>query len=348
MQLMDKILVVDDVLENIQVVMNILKEENCDLSFATNGMMALELAEKERFDMILLDIMMPGLDGIEVCRRIRKIPEYQYIPIIFLSAKNDIDSINEGFEAGGVDYITKPFHASELLARVHTHLELYHARAMLEFSNISLKNKLDTSQLRYVEEIQENQKEMLHLLMELMEATSDETAEHMQRVAEYSRLLAHYHPVIPERDASIMYYAALMHDIGKIVIPVEILHKQGPLSEEEFNLIKTHTDIAFEFFKMSQRKLIKMAAVIAYEHHERWDGEGYPRKLKGESIHLYGRIVALADVFDAISHKRVYKKAWPMEQAIAYIKEQSGRQFDPALVAIFEEHLDEFLAISNR
>jgi putative two-component system response regulator len=342
-----QILIVDDVADNIQVAMNILKEENYDFSFATNGESALELIKSSDFDLILLDIMMPGIDGYEVCRQLKSDDKLKEIPVIFLTAKADVDSIARGFEVGGVDYIVKPFHANELLARVKTHLELYRSKSMLKHHNLSLKAKMIHEERRLLSELEENQKEMIFVLTELMESTSDETGKHIKRVAEYSRLLAHYHKSISEEDADTIYHASPMHDIGKIAIPESILNKNGKLTPEEFKIMQTHTTKAHEFLHTSNRKIMEAADVIAYEHHEKWDGTGYPRRLKGENIHPYGRIVALADVFDALTHKRIYKDAWSTEKAAEYIIQNSGTHFDPYLVEIFEANIDEFISVSK-
>jgi len=342
-----RILIVDDVTENIQVAMSILKEESYDFSFATTGEMALELVTEEDFDLILLDVMMPGIDGYEVCERIHSDPRYIDVPVIFLTAKADVDAISKGFEVGGVDYIVKPFHANELIARVKTHLELYKAKALLKHHNLSLQVKMRDEESRLLSELEESQKETIFVLTELMESTSDETGKHIRRVAEYSRLLAHYHHSISEEDANVIYHASPMHDIGKIAMPEHILHKPEKLTAEEFEIIKTHTTKAHEFLKASQRKIMKTADIIAYEHHEKWDGTGYPRGLKGEEIHPFARIVGLADVFDALTHKRVYKEAWSVEDAAEHIIKSSGTFFDPYLVEIFKTNLDEFIAISR-
>jgi putative two-component system response regulator len=347
MNLKYNILIVDDVVENIQVAMNILKEENYEFSFAKDGNDAVELVNNNSFDLILLDIMMPGIDGYEVCRKIKKDDSLADIPIIFLTAKADIDAMTKGFEVGGVDYIIKPFHANELLSRVKTHLELYTAKQILKENNLSLQIKMDMQKKRILTELEENQKEMIFVLTEMIESVSDETGKHIRRVSEYSRLLAHYHPSISEEEANIIYDAAPMHDVGKLAIPDHILHKKGSLTQEEFKIMKTHTSVAHEYLKIPRRKIMKAADIIAYEHHEKWDGTGYPRGLKGEEIHIYARIVALADVFDALTHKRVYKEAWSVEKAIAYIKDHKGTQFDPSLIDIFEEHIDEFITISK-
>jgi len=342
-----QILIVDDVTDNIQVAMNILKEENYEFAFATSGEDALDLLRNTHFDLILLDIMMPGIDGYEVCRRVKKDEMNKDIPVIFLTAKADVDSIEKGFKSGGVDYIIKPFHANELLARVKTHLELYRAKVLLLHHNISLETKLVHEEKRLLSELEENQKEMIFVLTELMESTSDETGKHIRRVAEYSRLLAHYHPSISEEDANIIYHASPMHDIGKIAIPEKILHKPGKLTDEEFQIMKMHTTKAHEFLQSSSRSIMKSADIIAYEHHEKWDGSGYPRGLQGDNIHIFARIVALADVFDALTHKRVYKEAWGIDNSIAYIIENSEVHFDPELVKIFKNNIDEFIAISK-
>ena len=347
MELKYHILIVDDVMDNIQVAMNILKEENYEFSFASSGESAIELLKNSKFDLVLLDVMMPGLDGYEVCMWMREHNEVHEIPVIFLTAKSDVDSIRKGFESGGQDYIVKPFHADELLSRVQTHLELYRAKEVLRHNNLSLQTKMLKQSSRLFGELEENQREMIAVLTELMEATSDETGKHIRRVAEYSRLLAHYHHSVSENDANIIYAAAPMHDIGKIAIPQHLLHKNGKLTTEEFNIMKQHTTKGYEFLRVSQREIMKAAEVIAYQHHEKWDGSGYPRGLKGEEIHPFGRIVALADVFDALTHKRSYKESWSVEDAAEYIRENKGKHFDPYLVELFEANINEFISISK-
>jgi putative two-component system response regulator len=342
------ILIVDDIAENIQIAMNFLKEDHYDFSFATNGAKALELLEQNaiNFDLILLDIMMPEVDGFEVCLKIKQNPNTKDIPVIFLTAKVDVDSIRKGFSLGAVDYITKPFNAEELQARVRTHIKLYQATRLLQIHNIALETKIEFEHKRLLSELENNQKEMIWILTELMESTSDETGKHIRRVAEVSSLLAHYHPSLTAEDAEILFHASPMHDIGKMTVPYKILHKPDRYTEEEFEIMKAHTTNAFKLLSGSNRKLINAAAIIAHEHHEKWNGKGYPRQLKSNQIHIYGRIVALADVFDALSHKRCYKEAWAMPEVIDYIKDHSGTQFDPDLVDILLAHIDEFMEIS--
>jgi putative two-component system response regulator len=344
-----RILIVDDVVDNIRIAMNILKEDGYEFSFAENGTEALRLIsdKTETFDLILLDIMMPGMNGYEVCQKIKAHVATVDVPIIFLTAKIDIDAITKGFESGGVDYITKPFHADELLARVKTHLELYHAKELLKKHNLFVKSKAQFEKQRLLTELENSQKEMIFTLAELMEATSDETGKHIKRISETSALMAKYHPSLNEHDIDTIYHASPMHDIGKMTVPAEILHKPGRYDKEEFVLMKYHTTNAYELLSHSERKLIKAAAVIALEHHEKWDGSGYPKGLKGPEIHIYGRIVALADVFDALTHKRLYKDAWAIDDSVKYIVDNRGIHFDPQLVDIFQEHLEEFVAIAK-
>ncbi|MDF1643365.1 MAG: response regulator [Pseudomonadales bacterium] len=343
------ILIVDDVTENIQVAMSILKEDSYTFSFATQGTEALELIQRHaaELDLILLDIMMPGVDGFAVCKAIKKDPLSATIPVIFLTAKTDIDAISKGFSLGAVDYITKPFHPEELLARVKTHTSLYKAQNLLQQHNIALNDKLQFEHKRLLTELEDSQKEMIWVLTELMESTSDETGQHCRRISELSALLAHYHPTLNINDVETLRYAAPMHDIGKMTIPHEILHKPGRYTEDEFIQMQAHPTNAYNLLKHSERNLMRAAATIAHEHHEKWNGKGYPRGLKGNEIHIYGRIVALADVFDALTHARQYKEAWEIDKAIEYIKDHDGTQFDPELVAIFLEHLDEFIAIAK-
>lgn len=347
MQLRYNILIVDDVSENIQVAMNILREQNYKLSFALNGKEAVSLINKHDFDLILLDIMMPEMDGFAVCKKIKSTPNLAEIPVIFLTARTDIDSVTKGFQAGAVDYITKPFHSEELISRVSSHLELYASRQLLKFNNLSLQTKIENKEKLLAQEIYQFQTEIINVLTSLMEETSDETGKHIRRVAKYSKLLAHHHPQITKEDEEIIFYAAPMHDIGKIALPHGLLSKPGRLTEEEFQIMTTHTTKAHNFLRHSERAIMKAADIIALQHHEKWNGNGYPNNLKGDEIHIYARIVGLADVFDALTHKRNYKKAWNIEETVQYIKDRGGKQFDPELVVIFSEHIEEFLAIDD-
>jgi putative two-component system response regulator len=343
-----RVLIVDDISQNIQVAMSILHEDDYDFSFAVSGEEALGIINKSEFDLILLDVMMPGLNGYDVCKKIKAGDSNQETPIIFLTALTDLDSISAAFNAGGVDYITKPFHAEELLSRVRVHMQLYRTQKLLKQKNIetALRAQMQTQQLQ--NELDLSNRETIYILMEVMESTSDETGSHTKRVAELSRLLANLVESLSEAEETIILLAAPMHDIGKILVPKSILNKPGKLTEDEFEIMKTHAHKGSELLAKSNRPLISAASIIAQQHHEKWDGTGYPNGLRGEDIHIYGRIVALADVFDALTHKRQYKKAWSSEQAIEYIKENSGHHFDPYLVNLFIENIDEFLAVIDQ
>ncbi len=204
-----------------------------------------------------------------------------------------------------------------------------------------------TEQVHLNREIIATQKEVISTMGAIGETRSKETGDHVKRVAEYSKLLALKHGLSPEESEQIKM-ASPMHDIGKVGIPDNILNKPGKLSEEEFEIMKTHAQLGHDMLKNSQQPLLKMAAIISNEHHEKWNGSGYPRGLKGKEIHIYGRITAIADVFDALGHDRVYKKAWPLEKILELFREEQGKHFDPELVDLFMDNLDEFLAIKNR
>lgn len=345
MELGYNILIVDDISDNIKVAMNILKENNYKFSFALNGREALKIVDTKRFDLILLDIMMPEMNGYEVCKQLKSDPRTQDIPVIFLTAKADIDSITEGLKVGAADYITKPFHSEELIARVANHLELYHAKEVLKQNNLDLNVKIVEREKRYLSELEQTQKEIIYLLTELMESTSDETGKHIKRVADASKLLATLHGALSEEEIHDVYFAAPLHDIGKVTIPHDVLNKPGKYTPEEFKIMQEHTTNAHRFLQHSQRRLMKAGDIIAYQHHEKWDGTGYPQGLAGEKIHIYARIVALADVLDALSHKRVYKDAWSFDDVVSYISGLKAKQFDPYLVELFENNLESFKAI---
>lgn len=337
------ILIVDDAPKNIQVVANILGEEEHDISYATNGDQALARVEETEFDLVLLDVMMPGMNGYEVCREIKKTKIRSDLPVIFITARTDEESIIEGFEAGGQDYITKPFNSAELKARVKTHLKL---KAFEDSQRVLINNAL--AELKNLnKEIVETQKEVIFTMGSIGETRSKETGLHVKRVAEYSRLFALLSGV-SEYEADLIAMASPMHDIGKVGIPDAILNKKGILDEDEFEIMKTHVTIGYDMLKHSHRPLMRTASIIALEHHEKWDGSGYPQSLVGEKINLYGRVTALADVFDALGSERCYKKAWPDEKIIEFIKVQSGKHFDPGLVQMFFDNIDQFFEIRSR
>ncbi|WP_166241633.1 DUF3369 domain-containing protein [Paenibacillus turpanensis] len=215
-------------------------------------------------------------------------------------------------------------------------IEIYSSNVSVAFDNIYLN-----------EELEHTQKEIIFTLGEIVETRSKETGFHVKRVAEYSKVLAQLYG-LSEEDAELLRLASPMHDVGKVGIPDHILNKPGKLTSEEFDVIRTHTTIGYSMLQHSDQKIIHAAALIALQHHEKADGSGYPNGLKLDEIHIFARITALADVFDALASERVYKKAWPMEEIIAYIREQRGKQFDPRLVDLFLEHVEQFLYIRDK
>ncbi len=339
------ILIVDDVSENIKVAINILKNDDYNFSYALNGEEAIEILKMKRFDLVLLDIMMPGIDGYQVCKLIKNTPAIKETPIIFLTAKVDIDSIEKGFSLGAVDYVTKPFHPIELKVRVRNHVELYRAKKQLNKHNINLLAEIEGNNKLHFTELELAQKEIIYILTELMETRSGETASHVKRVANISKLLAQLDGRMDQEELKIIFLVSPLHDIGKILVDNNILHKAGPLNDKEFLAMKQHPVYANNILNKSQTKLIKIAALVAYEHHENYDGSGYPQGLVGDDISLFGRVVAIADVLDALTHKRVYKEAWSFEKASEFIVENSGIKFEPRLIKTFTDNAESFKKI---
>jgi putative two-component system response regulator len=334
----DKILVVDDTVLNLDTILEYL--EDFEVFDTTDGYDALEILEEEDIDLILLDIVMPEIDGFEVCQRLKDNPKTKDIPVIFLTSKTDENSIAKAYDVGGVDYVTKPFRKQELLARIDTHLSLTKQKFLL-------KNLVDQK----TEELQNTNKELHKIQKDLILAMGIvgenrclATSKHVNRVAEYSKLLATLYG-LNEKDIETLTQTSPMHDIGKVAIADHILQKPSKLTDEEFEIMKTHSEIGYSMFKDFDRELLKSAAIIAHQHHEKWDGTGYPRGLKGEEIHIFGRITALIDVFDALGEERVYKKAMPDDKILQIIQEERGKHFEPELVDIFLENFDKFTQI---
>ncbi|KIM05855.1 MAG: hypothetical protein KN64_01460 [Sulfurovum sp. AS07-7] len=340
MDKIETILVVDDTPLNIEILLELLSQKYDDILVATDGKTALEIAFSEKIDMILLDIMMPDMDGFTVCQRLKENDKTKDIPVIFITAKTDEDSIERAYDIGGVDYITKPFRAKEVLSRIATHLAIFGQNKLLEKMVAEKTEELH----KLNDELIHTQKEIIFTIGAIAEKRSKETGQHVSRVAEYSKVLAICYGLSIEEEMMIRR-ASPMHDIGKIAIPDNILNKPAKLTYEEFEIMKKHSEYGYEMLKHSDRPLLKMAAQIAYTHHEKWDGSGYPNGLKGEGIPLCGRITALADVFDALGSDRVYKKAMDDESIFKIIREGRGTHFDPKLVDIFFENIDKFLEI---
>jgi len=327
------ILIVDDVVENIKILNSILKQEGYKVTNATNGYKALELVSKQDFDLILLDIMMPDISGLDVCRHLKVEPKASMIPVIFLTAHDDKNILTKAFKVGAVDYIRKPFIKEELLSRVKVAIKMRHYEKELE-DEVKQRTK----------EMQEAQIYLMRMLGGVAEGHSVETYQHVRRVGEIAYLLAKHYG-LDEKEAEILKSASYLHDIGKIGVKDYILHKEEKLTKKEFEEIKKHPTLGAAMLEGVKLPLFEIAKIVSLEHHEKWDGSGYPKGLRGEAIHIYARIVAIADVFDALTSKRSYKSGWSMKETLDFFKEQSGKHFDPKLVDIFFEHIDEFLAL---
>lgn len=350
------ILVVDDQEVNVILLQTLLVSEGYNVLTASDGMEALEIIEGSEVDLVLLDVLMPGIDGIEVCRRIRKVEYADYLPVIIVTALADRESRINGKQAGCDDFITKPIDRTELLIRVQNLLliRLYHRD--LRNRNRMLKEAVDkkTAELRgTLELLQRAEKktrlsrdETINRLARAAEFRDDDTALHVQRMSHYCALLARQAGVDRAR-CDMLRMASTLHDVGKIGIPDQILLKPGKLTREEFEVIKTHCDIGLRILDGSEWELLTTAATITWTHHEKFDGSGYPRGLSGEAIPQEGRISAVADVFDALTSKRVHKPAFSVEKSIAIMKEGRGTHFDPGLLDVFLNSLDEVLRLKD-
>mgnify|MGYP003590630184 CR=1 FL=1 len=316
------ILVVDDEPINLEA-MRLILADDFRVATANSGQEALIAARQLRPNLILLDIDMPDLSGYEVCRRLKVDPGTARIPVIFVTSLEDIGHETEGFAAGGVDYITKPVSPPIVQARVRTHLSLVHAS-----------------------QLEQSWRDAIGMLGEAGHYNDTDTGIHIWRMAAYARALAEACGWDTEQ-AALLEQAAPMHDTGKIGIPSEILKKPAKLTEDEWVIIRTHTTIGRDILARSTAPVFLLAAEVALRHHEKWDGSGYPDGLRGEMIPESARIVALADVFDALSMRRPYKEPWPLERIMATLHEGSGSHFEPRLVILFEQILPEILHIRD-
>ena len=329
------VLAIDDTAENLGLLESLLENQNYQVLVATNGQRGFDIVQQQRPDIILLDVMMPGWDGFETARRIKSIPELSHIPILFLSALDDPANKVKGFNAGGVDYVAKPFQQIELLARIKTHLELGKLRS-------SLSQQVEQKTL----ELTRFYEDSLQLLSMVSEFRDYETSLHNKRLGEYARRIAE-HLNLSGDIADLIILAAPLHDVGKIGIPDSILHKQGPLEPQQWDIMKNHPSIGQRILSsIKNNRILSMAADIAAGHHEAYDGSGYPNALKGEEIPLAARITSLCDVYDALRSQRPYKKSFSHQQSFNIITEGDRRtkpdHFDPQVLAAFIKHHQEF------
>ncbi len=349
------VLIVDDTPQNLTLMTSLLKERH-RTRVATNGERALQAAALAPLpDLILLDVMMPGMDGYEVCRRLKADPALQHIPVIFLTARAEAEEEQKGLDCGAVDYITKPISPPIALARIRNHLALKAAADQLRQHNA----RLEAEVARRTHQIQQTQDVTITAMASLAEARDDETGNHIRRTQHYVKLLAQAlqpHPKfaaflsgeVPE----LLFKSAPLHDIGKVGIPDAILLKPGRLTPEEFEIMKTHTTLGRNAIAKAERLMdepssfLRFAREIAYSHQEKWDGSGYPQGLAGDAIPISARLMALADVYDALISRRVYKPAFSHEEAVRIVGEGSGRHFDPDIVAAFLAIHEDFRQVS--
>ncbi|MBT5631774.1 MAG: two-component system response regulator [Nitrospina sp.] len=349
-----KILIVDDTPENIDVLVDVLSDYK--RSVATNGEKALQIAGSDNPpDLILLDIMMPGMDGYEVCKRLKSEEKTTEIPIIFLTAMTDEKREKKGLELGAVDYITKPISPPIVIERVKNHLSLKMARESLKNQNVILEEKVKerTRELVLTQDV------IIFSMAVVAEYRDPETGGHIKRTQNYIKALAtqlrnydQYSSDLDDPTIELLYKSAPLHDIGKVGVPDNILMKPGKLTDEEFDEMKKHPAYGRDAILAAEKMLggkstfLRFAREIAYSHQEKWDGSGYPEGLKGDGIPVSARLMAVADVYDALISKRVYKPPFSHKEAIKIISEGKGKHFDPSMVESLLEIEDEFRNIA--
>ncbi|MDI1244697.1 MAG: two-component system response regulator [Rhodoferax sp.] len=350
------VLVVDDSSANLSLLFGLL-HESYTVKAANHGSKALAMVSQDEPDLILLDIMMPDINGYEICRQLKANPRTQHIPVIFLTSKNEVENEEMGMALGAVDYITRPISPEILLSRLRAHLvDANHARTM-RINNEYLEFEV-TKRARDMAALQEV---TILALASLAEVRDVETGNHLRRTQNYIRALArqlHVHPrffsFLSLSVIDMLFKCAPLHDIGKVGIPDRILLKPGRYEPHEFEIMRTHPQLGYDALMQAQvasvesMEFIQIAKQIVYSHHEKWDGTGYPQGLAGEAIPIPGRLMALADVYDALISRRVYKEGMGHEKAKAIILEGRGKHFDPDVVDAFLLQEDEFQAIAER
>lgn len=351
------ILIVDDTPDNITLLSALLKDKY-KIKIATNGLKALHIASIDPSpDLILLDVMMPEMDGYETCRRLKDNPQTNQIPIIFLTAKSQVSDEEMGLKLGAVDYISKPVSPPIVLARVATQLNLVRARNLLQDQNKSLEG-LVKDRTRKLAKMQDA---IIMAMASLAETRDNETGNHIRRTQNYVAALARQLKHLPrfsaeltDENIELLYKSAPLHDIGKVGIPDNILLKPGKLTSEEFEVMKLHTNYGRETILSVERYLgesnefLRFAREITYSHQEKWDGSGYPENLSGDAIPISARLMAVADVYDALISRRVYKPAFSHEEAIDIMRKGRGSHFDPDILDVFLKITDEFKEIAMR
>jgi putative two-component system response regulator len=350
-----RVLIVDDELINRKVLEGLLKAQGLDYVSADSGPAALKLLEPG-VDLVLLDIMMPGMDGFTVAKAIREMPLYADLPIVMVTALSAKEDRLRAVESGANDFVAKPIDATELGVRMASLLRMKHYHDEVKDYQQHLEQMVaqKTGALRAALADLENARkatvrahmETIHKLSAAAEYKDEDTASHIMRMSRYCAVIAH-RAGLPPADVDMILSSSPMHDIGKMGVPDAILLKPGRLTEEEWMIMRRHTVIGANILRGGSSKYLECGAEIALSHHEKWDGSGYPRQLAGEDIPLFGRICALADVFDALTTKRPYKEAFSNERALAIMAEGRASHFDPRLYDVFLGCFEEILGIQR-
>ncbi|WP_329604938.1 two-component system response regulator [Undibacterium rivi] len=337
------VLVLDDAQINVTLLCLLLKKiDKCKSVSFSEPEAALAWCANHVPDLIMVDYMMPAMNGIEFIRRFREMDGCHDIPVLMITANNELELRYQALDAGVNDFLIKPIDKIEFLARTRNMLALRKSQRFLEDKAMWL----DESVKKATAEILERERETVFRLSKAAESRDPETGAHILRMANYSKIIADQLG-LSSQDQRLILEAAPMHDVGKVGIPDNILLKPGKLTPEEFSVMKQHTLLGYEILAGSSSNLLTTGAEIALAHHEKFDGSGYPNGLAGEKIPLFARIVAVADVFDALTSERPYKKAWNKENALAYLRDGSGLHFDPVCVDAFFAGLDRILAVKN-
>ncbi|NCA89616.1 MAG: two-component system response regulator [Gammaproteobacteria bacterium] len=350
------ILVVDDTPNNLALMSGLLKNQY-KVKIANNGEKALKIAQADPLpDLILLDIMMPGLSGYDVIRELKAHPPTREIPVMFITAMSETEDERLGLELGAVDYITKPISPPILLARVETHLKIKRAADFLRDQNAFLEDEVN----RRTREIQAIQDVTILAMASLAETRDNETGNHIRRTQHYVRLLANRlktHPrfgyFLSEKTIELLFKSAPLHDIGKVGIPDHILLKPGRFTPEEFEIMKTHTTLGRDAILAAEKHLgmevsfLDLAKEIAYYHQEKWDGSGYPTGASGDQIPISARLMAVADVYDALISRRPYKEGMPHDQAVEIMRQGRGSHFDPDVLDAFIALREDFRTVAS-
>lgn len=339
-----KILVVDDDTYNSKLMQLLLEAEGYSVALAQSGEEALKLVNEQAFDLILLDVMMGGMNGFEVAQHLKTNPATQAIPIIMITALDDPSSKLQALEMGAEEFLSKPVNRSELWVRVRNLLRLK------EYNNfLANHNQILAAQVRErTEQLNASCHETIFIMTAVVEHKDEETGEHVRRISHYTATLAQCLGM-GEEFADIIFHASPMHDVGKIGIPDHILLKAGAFLPQEWDVMKSHATLGWQMLKSGVSRYVKMGADIAYTHHERWDGSGYPRALKGDAIPLAGRLMSICDQYDALRSKRPYKPALTHAQAMNVLINGDGRtlpqHFDPQVRDVFIKNADTFADI---